>query len=431
MTPPATSVSQSPAALVHWLSGAPALTGCFLAGEALRGLLGLKVPGNMLGLFLLLTLLGVGVVKLRHVEAAAGTLLGVLPLLFVPLFVGAAEDRRFWAERGTLFAAAILAGLLALWAIVGHLAQWLLARSPGGTDDPGPWTEAEQEERRATAAAPVAAPLRPASAATTATTTTGEGVRTTALTAILLTAAAAVVPGTGGTAAATALLVAAGWSVLTIVVYFAARAVFLRLRSPLLHPMFTALLGLVLVVEWTGRRYAEYRDATAWIPWLLGPAVVAMAVPVWRLRTLLLARLPLLGAVIGTGSVFGFGSMALLLRWLGQPREVVAAATLKGLTSPVAIELGRQIGARPDALAAAVMLAGASGAIFGPSLLRAIGIHDRRARGLAMGCGSHGIGVARALEVDKVCGAFATLGMTGSAMLGAVLFPYLARWWLG
>lgn len=408
---PAAPVPRHPAAVVlRLLPGAVVLTGCFLAGDALRGALGLKVPGNMLGLFLLLALLGVGAVKLRHVETAAGTLLGILPLLFVPLFVGAAEDRRFWVERGAVFAAAILFGLLALWALVGHLAQWLFARSPGGEHDPGPWTEVEQQRRREAAVPPAV---------------TAVGSAPAAMTGLLLL----VVGGPGWPGAAAAAW--AEWSVLTILVYFTARAVFLRLKFPLLHPMFTALLALVLVVECTGRHYTEYRGATVWISWLLGPAVVAMAVPVWRLRTLLLARLPLLGAVIGSGSVFAFGSMALVLRWLGQPRDIVAAATLKGLTTPVAIEIGRQIGARPDALAAAVMLAGASGAIFGPSLLRAIGVHDRRARGLAMGCGSHGIGVARALEVDKVCGAFATLGMTGSAMVGAVLFPYLARWWLG
>ena len=223
----------------------------------------------------------------------------------------------------------------------------------------------------------------------------------------------------------------AGWSALTVVVYFAARGVFRRFKFPLLHPMFTALLALILVVEAAGPRFEEYRAATGWISWLLGPAVVAMAIPVWRLRTVLLARLPLLAAVVGAGSLFGFGSMALVLRGLGQPREVVAAGTLKNLTSPVAIEIGHQIGARPDALAVAVLLAGASGAVFGPGLLRAIGVRDRRARGLAMGCGSHGVGVARALEIDAVCGAFATLGMTGSAMLGAVLFPYLAHWLLG
>ena len=126
--------------------GAGVLAGCLLAGEVLRRALELKVPANMLGLFLLLALLGTGVVKLRWVESAAGALLGVLPLLFLPIFVGAAQDRHFWAERGLVFSAAILTGLLALWALVGHLAQWLFARFPGagGNDDPGPLTEAEQ-----------------------------------------------------------------------------------------------------------------------------------------------------------------------------------------------------------------------------------------------------------------------------------------------
>lgn len=222
-----------------------------------------------------------------------------------------------------------------------------------------------------------------------------------------------------------------GWSALTAGVYFAARAVFQRLRQPLLHPMFTGIFGLIVIMELTGRHYASYAPATRWISWLLGPGVVAMAVPVWRLRALLLARLPLIAGVIGGGLLFGFGTMALLLGALGQPRDVVAAGTLKSITTPVALEIARSTGARLDAVAAGVMLAGAVGATVGPALLRAIGITDRRARGLAMGCGSHGIGVARAMEVDAVCGAFATLGMTGSAMLGAVLLPYLARWVLG
>lgn len=128
---------------IRILPGLLILCGCFLAGEALRRALGLIIPGNMLGLFLLLALLGSGVVKLRWVEPAAGALLWVLPMLFLPIFVGAAEDRRFWVERGTVFSVAIVSGLLALWAFVGHLAQWLFARFPGGENDPGPLTDAE------------------------------------------------------------------------------------------------------------------------------------------------------------------------------------------------------------------------------------------------------------------------------------------------
>lgn len=221
------------------------------------------------------------------------------------------------------------------------------------------------------------------------------------------------------------------WTLATVAVYAGTRRLFLWSKQPLLHPMFTALLALIVLVELLGRRYGEYRAATGWIGWWLGPAVVAMAVPVWRLRTLVRAQLGALVGVVAVGLLFGFGSMALLLTLLRQPPDVVAAGTLKSITSPVALELARTGGARVDAMVAGVVLAGAAGATVGPGVLRRLGVRDRRARGLAMGCGSHGVGVARAMEVDPVCGAFATLGMSGTAMLGAVVCPYLLRWLAG
>jgi putative effector of murein hydrolase len=220
------------------------------------------------------------------------------------------------------------------------------------------------------------------------------------------------------------------WSAVTLAVYAAARAAFHRWKFPLLHPSLLGIVITVAIVEGLGRPYAAYQADTYWIAWLLGPGVVAMAVPVWRLRTLFLARLPLVGAVVLGSLFFGFVSMAGMLWLLREPADVIAAGPLKSITSPVALELGRQIGVRPNALVAAVLLAGTLGTV-GPTVLRALGVRDRRARGLALGCGSHGIGVARAMEIDAVCGAFATLGMTGSAMLGAILLPYLCRWVLG
>lgn len=221
------------------------------------------------------------------------------------------------------------------------------------------------------------------------------------------------------------------WSVVTMVVYAAARRLHDRWRFPLLHPMLVGVFVLAVAIETTGRSYAEYRDATEWIVWLAGPAVVAMAVPVYRLRTLLRARLPVIAIVIAAGLVFGFASMTTFLGLLGEPREVRLAGPLHAITSPVALPIARQVGARQDAMIVGVLTAGLIGATVGPAMLRRLGVGDRRARGLALGCGSHAIGVARALEVDSVCGAFATLGMMGNAILGAVIFPYLARWWFG
>jgi putative effector of murein hydrolase len=221
------------------------------------------------------------------------------------------------------------------------------------------------------------------------------------------------------------------WSLATIAAYFAARWLYDRVRFPLLHPVIVGIVVLATAIESLGRTYAEYREATAWIVWLAGPAVVAMAVPVYRLRTLLRARLPIVLTVIASGLVFGFTTMTWAFGLLGQPREVRLAGPLHAITSPVALPIARQIGARQDAMVIGVLTAGLIGATVGPVLLRRIGVSDRRARGLALGCGSHAIGVARALEVDAVCGAFATLGMLGNAILGAIIFPYLAHWWIG
>ena len=218
------------------------------------------------------------------------------------------------------------------------------------------------------------------------------------------------------------------WSLATIAAYFAARWIYDRVRFPLLHPMIVGIVVLATAIESLGRTYAEYHAATSWIVWLAGPAVVAMAVPVYRLRTLIRSRLPIIVTVIASGLVFGFVTMTWAFGMLGQPREVRLAGPLHAITSPVALPIARQIGARQDAMVIGVLMAGLIGATVGPFLLRRIGVMDRRARGLALGCGSHAIGVARALEVDAVCGAFATLGMLGNAILGAIIFPYLARW---
>ena len=132
------------------LPGLAILAAAFLAGNALRAWLGLVVPGNILGLFLLLAALASGVVRLRWIEEAAGLLLWLLPLLFLPIFVGAAEDRHFWAERGVVYAGAVLAGLLGLWIFVGHLAQFLFRRAPESAHLPGPLTDAEVRTAAAT-----------------------------------------------------------------------------------------------------------------------------------------------------------------------------------------------------------------------------------------------------------------------------------------
>ncbi len=170
------------------------------------------------------------------------------------------------------------------------------------------------------------------------------------------------------------------WSLATIAAYFASRWLYDRVRFPLLHPFIVGIATLATAIEMLGRTYGEYRDATAWIFWLAGPAVVAMAVPVYRLRTLIRSRLPIIFTVIVGGLVFGFVTMTWALGVLGQPPEVRLAGPLHAITGPVSLPIARQIGARQDAMVIGVLMAGLIGATVGPFLLRRIGVADRRAR---------------------------------------------------
>ena len=221
------------------------------------------------------------------------------------------------------------------------------------------------------------------------------------------------------------------WSGLTIAAYFLCRWVSRRVRFPLLHPGFTGILTVTVFLELTGRHYDSFRDATVWINWLLGPAVVAMAVPIYQLRRTVRANARTLAFVVPFGLGVAVGSMAAGVAALQRTWPVVAGSTLKSITSPVAYRLAADAGVSVDAAMAGALIAGMLGATVGPATLHFLRIRDERAVGLALGCTSHGIGVARALEIGPAAGAYASLGMSGTAMLGALVMPYVLRWLAG
>ncbi len=110
------------------LPGFGVLVACLLAGNWLKGALSLILPGNILGLFILLALLLTGIVPLKWVESAARLLLWLLPFLFLPLFILAMKNHEFWAVQGRALSGAVVLGTLLLWAFVGHLSQRMLGK---------------------------------------------------------------------------------------------------------------------------------------------------------------------------------------------------------------------------------------------------------------------------------------------------------------
>lgn len=214
------------------------------------------------------------------------------------------------------------------------------------------------------------------------------------------------------------------WLTVTLAAYAVADGLSRRAgRHPLVNPVLISVLlvGGLLMASGTG--YATYFAGAQFIHFLLGPATVALALPLWEHRALVMrSALPMLAALLA-GSVTAAGSAVAVVWAFGAPDAVLVAIAPKSVTAGVAMSITEGQGGDPALTAVLVILTGMIGAVIVTPLMNALGIRDWRARGFAVGLASHGIGTARAFQVHPTAGAFAGLGMALNAVATAVVAP--------
>jgi predicted murein hydrolase (TIGR00659 family) len=197
--------------------------------------------------------------------------------------------------------------------------------------------------------------------------------------------------------------------------------------NPLLNPVFIAVVIVVAVLLATGTSYRDYFDGAQFVHFLLGPATVALAIPLYRQFDKVRRSALAIVASLLTGSITAILSALAIGYLLGGSRDALISLAPKSVTAPVAMGIAEQLGGLPSLTAVLVIVTGIFGAMVGPLLLNVIGIRDWRAHGLAIGTASHGIGTARALQVNETAGAFSGLAMGLNALATAILLPLIWR----
>ncbi len=216
------------------------------------------------------------------------------------------------------------------------------------------------------------------------------------------------------------------WLTATLAAYAIGDACFRAAnRLPLVNPVLIAVTLLGALLWATGTPYATYFEGAQFVHFLLGPATVALAVPLaLNLPRLRRALLPVLAALLA-GSVTAILTTLAIASATGADATLLATLAPKAATAPVAIGIAESLGGSPTLTAVLVILTGITGAVVATPLLNLLRLRDWRARGFATGVASHGIGTARAFQVHPVAGAFAGLGMALNAILTALLAPWL------
>ena len=212
------------------------------------------------------------------------------------------------------------------------------------------------------------------------------------------------------------------WLAGTLVVWLAAtRIAGLSPGNPLLNPIMLSIAAIAVVLLLSGVRYGTYFEGAQFIHFLLGPATVALGIPLYEKLALVKSNLlPMLGALVA-GSLSAVGSTVFLSHLFGFSPSVVASLAPKSTTAAVAMAISSGLNGDPALTAAVVVLTGICGAIVVTPMMNAMRIRDYSARGFAAGLASHGIGTARAYSVDPVAGLFSGIAMGLNAVLTSLI----------
>jgi putative effector of murein hydrolase len=215
----------------------------------------------------------------------------------------------------------------------------------------------------------------------------------------------------------------------TTAAYALSRKLSRRWPSPFTSPVFFTTLATVLVLGASRVEFADYQEAQKILTFLLGPATVALALPLYRNRRLLIANLvPALAGLVA-GAVGTLLTAVALAKAMGFSHSIVRSISIKSVTAPVAVELARIIQGDPALTVAFVIVTGMIGVMLGPWLLDRTGVRSPFARGLALGTISHGQGTAQAALESELSGAIASIALGVAAvfvsMIAPRLLPYL------
>ena len=196
-------------------------------------------------------------------------------------------------------------------------------------------------------------------------------------------------------------------------------------RRPIVNPVLIAIALLAGLLAVSHTDYQTYFNGAQFVHFLLGPATVALAIPLYNNLEMVRRNLLPMAAALVVGSVVAIVSAVGIAKALGAPKVVLVSLAPKSVTAGVAMAVSDALGGLPPLTAAMVISTGIIGAIVVTPLMNALGIRDYAARGFAVGLASHGIGTARAFTVDPVAGVFAGVAMGLNAVVTPALVPLL------
>ena len=218
------------------------------------------------------------------------------------------------------------------------------------------------------------------------------------------------------------------WLTLTIGSYLIADFIYRKSNLfPLLNPVAISVLLVSLILIFFNIQYERYFEGAKFIHFLLGPATVALAVPIYKKWDLIVINSKAIFISLLIGSIFAILVTYLLALYFELPKELILSLLPRSVTAPIAMGISEIIGGIPSLTAIITLITGVIGASLGIFVFDLMKLKNMDARGFSLGLASHGIGTARAMSKNKNAGVFAAVGMGLSGLVTSILVPLFLK----
>lgn len=222
------------------------------------------------------------------------------------------------------------------------------------------------------------------------------------------------------------ILLPIGFILLTIILYFIMNIFYQKFRQPFLVPLLTTTIVMIIFLVLFNISYDTYMIGGKWIEMILGPAIVALAIPLYKQKNLLKLHIyPILSGVL-IGVLTGMLTGVLLAKSVGFSKELVFSILPKSITTPIAMQIAEQVGGIPSLAAVFVIIAGVTGVIFSEYFFKLFKLDSALGRGIGLGVATHALGTAKAVEYGEQEASISSVAMSLSAIIGSLVGPIIA-----
>ena len=214
---------------------------------------------------------------------------------------------------------------------------------------------------------------------------------------------------------------------LTLTAFLLGQKIQQKLRSPLLNPILVSVVLVLVFLSVTGLPVSDYKAGMNSLSWLLTPATICLAVPMYEQFQILKKKLPMILAGVAAGAVSCL-IMVILFGALAGFEPVLTISLLpKSITTAIGVVLSEMMGGMTGVTTAAIVFTGIFASIMGPAFCRIFRLTDPVAQGVAFGTAGHVIGTSKANELNPLTGAVSSLSLVVAGLLTAVVLPLLSR----